>query len=316
MARRLTTKIPTVRTVAGIAAAVLACFALAACGGDGGGGSTIQVDGSSTVGPFMTAAAERFQSTNSDANVTVGVSGTGGGFERFCRGETDISDASRPIEADERATCEKKGIEYVELQVANDALSVVVNHGNDWAKCLTVSPLKRVWQPGSKIDNWNEIDPQFADEKLTLYGPGTDSGTFDYFTEQIVGEEGASRSDYQPSEDDNVLVQGVAGDSAGLGYFGFSYFEQNQDQLNLVSVDSGDGCVAPSAETIQSGDYAPLARPLFMYPSAKAIERPEVAGFMNFVVDNYSEIADAALIVPMDDTQAADARSALDEATG
>jgi len=314
MARRLTTKIPTVRTVAGIAAAVLACFALAACGGDGGGGSTIQVDGSSTVGPFMTAAAERFQSTNSDANVTVGVSGTGGGFERFCRGETDISDASRPIEADERATCEKKGIEYVELQVANDALSVVVNHGNDWAKCLTVSQLKRVWQPGSKIDNWNEIDPQFADEKLTLYGPGTDSGTFDYFTEQIVGEEGASRSDYTASENDNVLVRGVAAEKGALGYFGFSYYEENQDTLKALAVDAGSGCVTPSAETVQSGEYQPLARPLFIYVKNESMSNPAVSGFVRYMVENADSLAEATQFVALTDEQAQEAQSNLQTA--
>jgi phosphate transport system substrate-binding protein len=308
-------------------AAVLALGA-AACGDDddgtSGGGDlsgTISLDGSSTVQPFAEAAGELFKDENPDVNATVGAAGTTGGFEKFCAGETDISDASRPIEPEEEKACQEEGVEYTEIQVANDGISVVTNPELE-ISCLTTDQLKQLWEPDSKITNYSQLgndadtgDP-LPDADVSLYGPGTDSGTFDYFTEQINGEEDASRDDYQPSEDDNVLVQGVAGDSAGLGYFGFSYYEQNQDQLNLVSVDSGDGCVAPSAETIQSGDYAPLSRPLFMYPSAKAIERPEVAGFMNFVVDSYSEIADAALIVPMDDTQAADARSALDEATG
>jgi len=301
---------------------------IAACGDDddssSGGGDlsgSISLDGSSTVQPFAEAAGELFKEDNSGVDVTVGAAGTSGGFEKFCAGETDISDASRPIEPEEEKACQDGGVEYTEVQVANDGIAIVTNP-EVAISCLTTDQLAQLWEPDSKISNYSQLGDDadtgeaLPDVDVSLYGPGTDSGTFDYFTEQIVGEEGASRDDYQPSEDDNVLVQGVSGDSGGLGYFGFSYYEQNQDALNLVSVDSGDGCVAPSVETIQDGSYAPLARPLFMYPAAKALEAPQVEGFMNFVVGDYSEIADAALIVPMDDTQASDAQSALDGALG
>ena len=303
---------------------------VAACGDDdddsssSGGGDlsgTIAIDGSSTVQPFAEAGGELFKEENSGVDVTVGAAGTSGGFEKFCAGETDINDASRPIEPEEEKACQDGGVEYSEIQVANDGISITTNPSLE-ISCLTTDQLKQLWEADSKITNYSQLGDDadtgepLPDVDVSLYGPGTDSGTFDYFTEQINGEEGASRDDYQPSEDDNVLVQGVSGDSSGLGYFGFSYYEQNQDALNLVSVDDGDGCVAPSAETIQSGDYSPLSRPLFMYPAAKALERSEVDGFMNYVVDNYDSIADAALIVPMDDTQASDARSALDQAQG
>ncbi|HYU61431.1 MAG TPA: PstS family phosphate ABC transporter substrate-binding protein [Solirubrobacterales bacterium] len=298
-----------------------------ACGDDDEGTSggenlsgKITLDGSSTVQPFAEAAAELFNEDNPDVDITVGAAGTSGGFEKFCAGETDISDASRPIEPEEVDVCKQGGIEYTEMQVANDGISYVTNPALE-ISCLSTDQLKQLWV-NDDVTNYSELgndadtgDP-LPDAEVSLYGPGTDSGTFDYFTEQINGEEDVSRKQYQPSEDDNVLVQGVAGDENGSGYFGFSYYEQNQDQLNLVSVDSGDGCVAPSAETIQSGDYAPLSRPLFMYPKAEALQKPEVAAFMQFVVDNYSEIADAALIVPMDDTQGEDAKSALKGALG
>ena len=311
-----------------IAFAALA-LGMAACGdddddgGSGGGdlSGTISIDGSSTVQPFAEAAGELFKEDNPDVNTTVGAAGTSGGFEKFCAGETDISDASRPIEAEEEKACQDEGVTYTEVQVANDGISITTNPELE-ISCLTTDQLAKLWEPDSKITNYSQLGNDadtgepLPDVDISLYGPGTDSGTFDYFTEQINGEEGASRDDYQPSEDDNVLVQGVAGDTAGLGYFGFSYYEQNQDQLNLVSVDDGDGCVAPSTETIQSGDYAPLSRPLFMYPSGEAFKKPEVAGFMQFVVDNYSEIAEAALIVPMDETQASEAQSAVEGATG
>ena len=298
-----------------------------ACGDDDEGTSggenlsgKITLDGSSTVQPFAEAAAELFNEDNPDVDITVGAAGTSGGFEKFCAGETDISDASRPIEPEEVDVCKQAGIEYTEVQVANDGISYVTNPALE-ISCLSTDQLKQLWV-NDDVTNYSELgndadtgDP-LPDAEVSLYGPGTDSGTLDYFTEQINGEEDVSRKQYQPSEDDNVLVQGVAGDENGSGYFGFSYYEQNQDQLNLVSVDSGDGCVAPSAETIQSGDYAPLSRPLFMYPKAEALQKPEVAAFMQFVVDNYSEIADAALIVPMDDTQGEDAKSALKGALG
>jgi len=307
---------------------------LAGCGGGRGGddetaGTTtsaggesdltgrIQADGSSTVGPFTTAAAERFQNENPGVQVTVGVSGTGGGFERFCRGETDLSNASRPIKDEEAQLCADAGIEYVEFQVVNDALTVVVNKDNDWATCLTTEQLAAIWGPGSKVSNWNEVDPSFPDEQLALYGPGTDSGTFDYFTDEINGEEGASRSDYGASEDDNVIVTGVSGERGGLGYFGFSYFEENQDTLKAVEIDGGDGCVAPSVENAQNGTYKPLARPLFIYAKKESFTRPEVEEFIGFVLDNEKEIAEAAQYVPMTDEQIAKARTdfeaALDE---
>jgi phosphate transport system substrate-binding protein len=312
--------------------AVLA-LGIAACGGDdddddsGSSGSsseevsgTIRIDGSSTVQPFAQAAAELFAEENPDVEITVGAAGTGGGFEKFCAGETDISDASRPIEAEEKQLCKDGNVEYTEIQVANDGISVTTNPALE-ISCLSVDQLKQLWID-DKVTNYSELgndadtgDP-LPDAEVSLYGPGTDSGTFDYFTEEINGEEGVSRKEYQPSEDDNVLVEGVSGDENALGYFGFSYYEQNPDALNLVSVDDGNGCVAPSSDSIQSGEYSPLGRPLFMYPSAQALQKPEVAAFMQYVVDNYDSIAEAAFIVPMDDQQASDASSALQSATG
>jgi phosphate transport system substrate-binding protein len=243
--------------------------------------------------------------------ITVGTSGTGGGFEKFCAGETDISNASRPIKDDEEVPiCKKAGIDYTEVQVANDGISVVTNPDMK-VECLTTDQLKKIWNEGSKVKSLKEVDPSLPDTELSLFGPGTDSGTFDFFTDEINGEEGVSRKDYQPSEDDNVLVQGVEGEAGGLGYFGFSYYEQNQDKLNLVAVDGGDGCVTPSSETIQSGEYKPLARPLFMYPSAKALKRPEVKAFMDYVIANQQAIAEASQIIPMNQTQADEAQTAL-----
>ena len=218
-------------------------------GGGGGGGDlsgTIRIDGSSTVGPFAQAAAEEFQAQNPGVRITVGTSGTGGGFEKFCAGETDISDASRPIDEEEEVPlCEKEGVTYKEVQVANDGISVVTNTDLK-VDCMTTEQLKQLWEQGSKVKSLSQIDPKLPDTELSLFGPGTDSGTFEFFTEEINGEEGNTRKDYQPSEDDNVLVQGVAGEAGGLGYFGFSYYEQNQDKLSLVGVDAGDGCIEPS----------------------------------------------------------------------
>ena len=293
----------------------LATVALAGCGGDGDGGSgTIRSDGSSTVGPFMQAAAERFQQENEGTRVTVGISGTGGGFERFCRGETDISNASRPIDEEEEQACADGGIEFLELPVANDALTVVVNRENDWAECLTVAQLKAIWQPDSNVDSWRDVDPDFPDERVRLYGPGTDSGTFDYFTDEINGEEGASRSDYSATENDNVIVQGVQGERGGLGYFGYTYFEENQDSLKALAIDAGDGCVEPSVETAQSGEYKPLSRPLFIYVKRASLERSEVEDFVTFILDNAREVGEAARFVPATDEQVAEARSALEAA--
>jgi phosphate transport system substrate-binding protein len=286
------------------------CLALgvAACGdddnssGSSGGGDlsgSVKIDGSSTVAPFAQAAAEQFQGENPNVKISVGSSGTGGGFEKFCAGETDISDASRPIKPDEEVPiCKKNGVAYKEIQVANDGIAVVTNKDLK-IDCLTVEQLKTLWNEGSKIKSYKEIDPKLPDVEVSLYGPGTDSGTFDFFTDEINGEEGVSRKEYQPSEDDNVLVQGVEGDKGGLGYFGFSYYEQNADKLNLVGVDGGDGCVKPSTEAIQDGTYQPLARPLYMYPSEKKLAETQVSGFMDYVLANNTAIAEASQIVPL-----------------
>jgi phosphate transport system substrate-binding protein len=284
-------------------------------GGGGGGGQdlsgTIKIDGSSTVAPFAQAAQEAFQAENPGVKITVGTSGTGGGFEKFCAGETDISDASRPIKADEEAPiCKKAGIDYKEIQVANDGIAVVTNPDLK-VDCLTTDELKKLWNQGSKVKSLSEVNPKLPDTQLSLFGPGTDSGTFDFFTDVINGEEGVSREDYSPSEDDNVLVQGVEGEAGGLGYFGHSYYEQNQDRLNLVKVDGGDGCVEPTTETIQSGEYKPLSRPLFMYPSTKALKRPEVQAFLDYVLANYQDVATVSQIVPMSSEQADKSTSAL-----
>jgi phosphate transport system substrate-binding protein len=316
---RINRLLPALALVAALALAVAACGGDddngAAASSDGGSSSsedlsgTIRIDGSSTVFPFAEAASELFNEDNPNVKVTVGESGTGGGFEKFCANETDISDASRPIKPDEEApVCKKAGVSYEEVQVANDGIAVVTNP-NLKVDCLTVGQLNKLWKPKSKISSLKEIDPSLPDGKLALFGPGTDSGTFDFFTDKINGEEGASREDYEASEDDNQLVTGVAGSDTGLGYFGFSYFEGNQDKLNLVGVgETADKCEKPSTETIQDASYY-LSRPLFMYPSKKALERPEVQAFMKFVVDNYDAIAKASKIVPMTGEQAAESKS-------
>ena len=307
----------TLRRLLVVAALAATTVATTACGGggDSGSGGAVTADGSSTVGPYVTSAAEGFRD-ESGTNVTVGISGTGGGFERFCRGETDLSNASRPIKDEEAAICEENGVEYVELQVANDALTVVVNKSNDWVACLTVEELNVIWKPGSTVENWSDVRADFPDEPLELFGPGTDSGTFDYFTDAINGEEGASRTDYQASEDDNVIVQGVKGTEGGLGYFGFSYFEENQDSLKALEVDGGSGCVAPSVDTAQGGTYVPLARPLFVYAKTDALARQEVEGFLRYMLDNETSIAEQAQFVPLNQTQIDDNLAKLDEATG
>ena len=305
--------------VAGLAAVAAACGGADAGGGSGGGSGlsgTIKIDGSSTVAPLSEAAAELFQEEHGDVRVTVGTSGTGGGFEKFCNGETDISDASRAIKDEEVEACKANGVEYEELMVALDGLSVVVNPDNDWAECLTVEQLRKIWEPGSTVDNWNEVDPKFPDEKLELFGAGTDSGTFDYFTEAINGEEGASRTDYNATEDDNVTVNGVSGTDGGLGYLGLSYVEQNENRLKSVDVDGGDGCVKASAETVQDGTYKPLGRALFVYPSAKALDRPEVRAFLDFYIAESVAIAEQALFVPMTEEQQSDAAAKIEALAG
>jgi phosphate transport system substrate-binding protein len=313
-----------------LAACGVLALGAAACGSDDNGDSasasnsssggddlsgSIKIDGSSTVAPFAQAAQEAFQGENPGVKITVGTSGTGGGFEKFCNGETDISDASRPIKPDEEVPlCKKGGIKYHEVQVANDGIAVVTNKDLE-VDCLTTAQLEKVWNKGSKVQSLSEVDPSLPDTELTLFGPDTDSGTFDFFTDQINGEEGASREDYQPSADDNVLVQGVSGSEGGLGYFGFSYYEQNQDKLNLVGVGESAGkCVKPSKEAIQTGSYKPLSRPLFMYPNEKALAKPEIKAFMEYVVANYEDIATAAQIVPMTSDQAAKGKQELQSA--
>ena len=320
------------RTISRGRAALVAAglsLTLAACGGadagsgtstsEGGEGSlsgTIQIDGSSTVAPLSEAAAELFQEEHGGVNVVVGTSGTGGGFEKFCAGETDISDASRPIKDEEAATCESNGIAFEELTVANDGLAVVVNPENDWAECLTVEQLNAIWAPDSQIDNWNQVDPSFPDQPLQLFGPGTDSGTFDYFTGEINGEEGASRTDYQPSEDDNVIVQGVQGSAGAMGYFGLSYVQENEGAVKAIEVDGGEGCVAPSEETVLDGTYTPLGRPLFIYISDKALEREEVVEFVNFYIENDDAIAEQALYIPLSDEQQQEALAKVESLAG
>jgi phosphate transport system substrate-binding protein len=295
---------------------VLALPLLAAgCGNDeadaGGSGNlsgTISIDGSSTVGPLTEAAAELFREENPDVRITVGVSDTGGGFEKFCAGETAISDASRQIEQEEIDACKEKNIAYEEVQVANDGIAVVVNPDNDWAQCLATAELKKIWDKGSKVENWNQVKPDFPDQGMKLFGAGTDSGTFDYFTEQINGEEGRSRTDYSPSEDDNVTVAGVSGDRGNLGYFGLSYAIANEGKVKAVQIDSGDGCVEPANETVQDDTYRPLSRPLLIYPSQSALQKPEVQAFVKFYVDNYDTIAEQAQFVPMTEEQAQESK--------
>ncbi len=297
-------------------------FGVTACGGDNGttpsadaGGAlsgAIAVDGSSTVFPFAQAAAEGFQGENPDVRITVGESGTGGGFEKFCAGETDVTDASRPIdEKEEVPVCNKNDVEYTKIQVANDGISIVSNPKLKIG-CLTTGQLKALWNKDSKVSDYSDLGDGIAGGKVSLFGPGTDSGTFDFFTETINGHKGDTRKDFQPSEDDNVLVQGVEGDETGLGYFGFSYYEDNADRLNLIEVDGGDGCVAPSRATIQDGSYKPLSRPLFMYVSNKALAgKPQVKGFVHYVVANAVEAAQTAQIVPLTDKQLTAAKAVL-----
>jgi len=252
----------------------------------------IVVDGSSTVYPITEAMAEEFQKQHPNVRITVGISGTGGGFKKFCARETDISDASRPIKSSEADLCGQNRIEYIELPVAYDGLAVMVNPENDWVTSMTVEELKKLWEPEAQgqISRWNQIRPEWPDEEIHLFGPGVDSGTYDYFTEAIMGKEGSSRGDFQASEDDNVLVQGIASDRLALGFFGLAYYEENQDKLKLVAIDdgkadNGEGPILPTAETVQDGTYQPLSRPLFIYVSKAAAERPEVQVFIRFYLD-------------------------------
>ena len=311
----------TISTGAGILGAALL---LTACGGqstgsgsgESGGGlsGSVAIDGSSTVAPLSEAAADLFRDVEPGVNVTVATSGTGGGFQSFCAGETDISDASREIKDEETAACEEAGIEFTEIVIANDGLSVVVNPENDWASCLTVEQLNTIWAPESEstVTNWNQVDPSFPDVPLSLFGAGTDSGTFDYFTEAINGEEGAVRTDYSPSEDDNITIQGVSGDEGGMGFLGLSYVEENPDAISAVEVDSGDGCVYPSSETVQDGTYTPLGRELFIYVSNAAYaDKEQVRTFVDFYVENEAEVAEAALFIGLTEEQKTTAQAEL-----
>ena len=274
---------------------------------------SITADGSSTVGPYTTAGAELFSRAGaSSVKVTVGISGTGGGFQRFCKGEIDLADASRPMKISEAAACKDNSIgAWRAFTVANDALTVVVNQQNTWATCLSVDELKKIWNTGSKVSNWKDVRAGFPDVPLKLFGPGTDSGTFDYFTEAINGRAKASRSDYQASEDDNVLVQGVSGERGGMGYFGFSYYEENKSRLNAVQVRNPKTgtCVTPGITSVQSGAYKPLARPLFIYAKGSSFERKEVQAFLDYIFDNEKRIATRADFVPLTKAQLKRART-------
>jgi phosphate transport system substrate-binding protein len=264
----------------------------------------IKVDGSSTVFPITEAVAEDFQqSTKGKVRVTVGISGTGGGFKKFCRGETDISDASRPILKSEMDACRAAGVQYYELPVAYDALTVVINPKNEWARTLSPADLRKMWEPAAqgKVKTWKQINPAWPDQPLKLFGPGADSGTFDYFTEAVVGKAKSSRGDYTASEDDNVLVQGVSRDVNALGYFGFAYYTENQDKLKAAAITPAPGkaAVLPSAETVENGAYQPLSRPIFIYVNAKSLERAEVKQFLDFYMKNADTLVREVKYVPL-----------------
>lgn len=286
---------------AGVASAVGAAILFAAPA-PARADAVIKIDGSSTVFPITEAVAEEFQKMKKGAvKVTVGISGTGGGFKKFCRGETDISDASRPILKKEMDACKAAGIEYYELPVAFDALTVMVNPKNDWIKSMTVAELKMIWEPAAqgKITKWNQVNPKWPDAPIKLYGAGSDSGTFDYFTEAVVGKAKSSRGDYTASEDDNVLVQGIANDKNALGYFGFAYYAENPTKLKAVAVDGGKGPVMPSAKTVEDGTYNPLGRPIFIYVSKKAAAKPEVKEFIEYYLQNSAPLVKQVKYVPL-----------------
>jgi len=280
--------------IALIVTSLLIVGIIAACGGSSSGAdsSEILIDGSSTVFPISQAVAEEFRVDRPEVQIPLGISGTGGGFKRFVEGDIDIADASRPIEESERAQAEANGVGFTEFVIAYDGLSIVINKANDFATCLTVDELKKIWEPGSSVDNWNEVRSEFPDKPLRLYGPDTDSGTFDYFTDAINGKEDASRADYTASSDDNVLVQGVSGDQGAMGYFGFAYYTENSEILNVISVDGGDGCVGPSVTSIKDGSYSPLSRPMFIYVNNYSLQRPEVRDFIEYYLNNAAELAE------------------------
>ncbi|WP_030484819.1 PstS family phosphate ABC transporter substrate-binding protein [Nocardioides aequoreus] len=305
---------------AALPGAALLTVSLAACGGgsdagseSGGATGSVAVDGSSTVFPMSNAAYELLTEEGTEIEVAVGSSGTGGGFEKFCAGTTDISDASRPIEEDEIAACEEQGIEYTELRVATDALTIVANKDLD-VDCLTTEQLVQLWEPDSQINNWNQLDPSFPDQEIALFGPGTDSGTYDYLAADVIGDESeATRTDYEASEDDNVLVQGVENTPGATAYFGYTYYEENADNLKALSIDDGNGCVEPSAETAQADEYTPLSRPLFIYINqASYADNEAVREYTDFYIENLETIAEAAQYIPLNDDQYAETQSALE----
>lgn len=286
------------RLVAGVAAATALGLPAAAVAQT----NLVRVDGSSTVFPISEAIAEEFMTSNS-ADVVVGVSGTGGGFAKFCAGEIDVTGASRPIKTEELEACAANGIEFIELPVAYDALTVVVNPANTWADSMTVEQLRTLWEPSAegRITNWNQLDPSWPNLPIELFGPGTDSGTFDYFTDEIVGEEGASRGDYTASEDDNILVVGVQQNEGALGYFGYAYYQENRSSISSVAIDSGNGPVAPSPQTVNNGTYAPLSRPIFIYVNSEAANRPEINAFVNYYLTNAPSLVPFVGYVPLSD---------------
>ena len=291
---------------------VIAVVAAIAASGAGAGvvklKGLITADGSSTVGPYTRAAAELFRKKEPGVQVTVGISGTGGGFQRFCNNEIDLADASRAIRKAEIEACQKNNVRWVAFTVANDGISMVVNRQNTWANCLTTAELKKVWEPGSKVDNWKDIRPSFPDVSLKLFGPGTDSGTFDFFTEVINGRARASRSDYSATENDNVAVRGVEGERGGMAYFGLSYYEENKSRLKVLAVDSGRGCVKPTKATVQKNTYRPLSRPLFIYAKRSSFARPAVRGFLGFTLANEVKIAQRSRFVPLTKNQLKNSR--------
>ena len=270
----------------------------------------ITADGSSTVGPLTQAVAEEFNAKAPNVQTSVDISGTGGGFKRFCAGETDVQDASRPIKDEEAKTCADNSVDWYEFEVAYDGITVVTNKENTWLTCITTDDLKKLWQKENPANTWADLNPDYPADTVALYGPGTDSGTFDFFVEAILGE-GDIREDFTPSEDDNVLVEGVAGDVNALGYFGLSYYEANQDTLNAVAIDKGDGnCVTPSQETVRDGTYAPLSRPLFVYVKADSLQRPEVQEFIRFYLNNAKSLApDVGYVAAPDQAYTEDMKS-------
>ena len=262
---------------------------------------TIKVDGSSTVFPITEAVAEEFRSAQPKVKVTIGVSGTGGGFKKFSRGETNLSNASRPIKDKEKAACKENNINYLELEVAYDGLAVLVNPKNDWVDSFTIEELKKIWEPAAqgKIMKWNQIRPEWPNEEIHLFGPGVASGTYDYFTEAIVGKSGSSRGDFTASEDDHVLVQGIAGDKYSLGFFGLAYYSENKDKLTLIGVHNGEEIVKPTLETVSNGTYRPLSRPLFIYVNSTSVKQPEVIAFVNFYIQNAGELSKDVGYIPL-----------------